>query len=375
MRFRDAVIEYQKTLDDEGTLTKDMDIVDPVSALYLEFQATNYGTAGTNYNTDNFISDVITKLEIVDGSDVLYSLNEKELEALHFYKLGKVPVLFPSEWGGGSQRHGCYLLFGRYLGDPEFAMDFTRFKNPQLKITSNLAAISAVGANDGFTTATLKGTIVAKIMEEAIAPGKYLMAKELLTFTSSSTSGAEERKELPMDYPYRMLMTRHYSEGYDPCEITSDLKLTCDTDKFIAFNRKVKQLDAEALARWGEYVITHNIFRATGGVIRGLGQVETQFEFKPNTSTQFTDFVHTLNFSGNVTLETQVAGGGSAGSRFYWGTERGHSLHATLPLPFGLMEKPETWFDPALYKKIELIFTSGGTAGSCSVVAEQVRPN
>jgi hypothetical protein len=373
MRFRDAVIEYQKTLDNVGTLTKDLDLVDPVTALYLEFQATNEATS----NEDNFISDIITKIEIVDGSEVLYSVNEAELEALHFYKLGKVPVLFPSEWPIGSQRHGCYLLFGRYLGDPDFAVDFTKFKNPQLKITSNIAAIRAIGSAVGFATGTIAGTIVAKVMEGMSAPGKYLMAKELLSFTSTSSNSAEERKELPLDYPYRMLMTKHYSEGYDLCEITDKLKLTADADKFIAFDRRVKQLDAEALSRFGEGVITHNIYRATGGVIRGLFQVETQFEFKPNTSTQFTDFVHTLNFSGNVTLETQAAGGGSAGTRRYWGTEKGHALHATLPIPMGLMDKPETWFDPTPYKKLELVFTSASSAvaGACAIVAEQVRPN
>ena len=371
MKTRDHVLVYQETQSsDASTKTIDLDLVDPVSALYLEFEAVN----GTTSNEDNFISDVVTKIEIVDGSEVLTSLRMNQLEALHFYKMGKVPVLFPSEWAGGTQRHGAYLLFGRKLWDTEYAIDFLKFKNPQLKITWNLAAIRAIAAT-AFATGTLKITVGAKIMEGLAAPGKYLMAKELESFTSSSSSGAEERKALSTDCIYRLLMTRHYSEGYDLNEITSDLKLTADADKFIAFNRKVKQLDAEALARFGEGVITHNIFRATGGVVRGLFQVETQFEFKPNISTQFTDFVHTLNFSGNVTLETQIAGGGGAGTRQFWGTEKGHALNACLPLPFGDLWDPSTWFDTSVYKKLELILTSGGTAGACQIVAEQVRPN
>lgn len=367
MRTRDAVIEYQKTLDDSGTLTKNMNLVDPVSALYLEFEATN----GTTSNEDNFISDVVTKVEIVDGSDVLYSLSQAQLEALYFYKTGKAPVLFPSEWGSGSQRHGVYLLFGRHLWDTEYGMDFTRFKNPQLKITSNLGAIRTVSATTAFATGTLKGTIVAKCMEDVGRFNKYLMAKEIESFTSAASG--EKRSELPTDYVYRLLMLRAYLEGYDPRELITDFKLTCDTDKFIMFTRKLQQLDAEEFARSGWIELTHNIYRATGGVVRGLCQVETQFHFKPNTSTQFTDFVHTLNFSGNVTLETQVAGGGSAGTRLYWGQEKGHALHGTVPVRFGLADRPETWFDPKPYKKIETVLTQA-VAGACSLVLEQVRP-
>ena len=372
MRPRDGVLVYQETqTPDSSTKTIDLDLVDPVTAIYIEAEAVN----GTTSNEDNFISDVLTKIEVVDGSEVLASLTMAELEAMHFYKLGRGPVLFPSEWASGTQRHGAYLLFGRRLYDPEYAIDFSKFRNPQLKLTWNLGAVRAVSATTAFATGTMKLTAVAKIMEGLSPPGKYLMDKELLSFTSSATSGAEERKELPTDHIYRMLMTRHYTEGYDPNEITSDLKLTADADKFIAFNRKVNQLDAEALSRWGEITYTHNIFRATGGVVRGLLQKESQFEFKPNVSTQFTVFVHTLNFSGNVTLETQTPAGGSAGTRQFWGTARGHSLHGTVPLAFGDFNDSASWLDPATFKKLELVFTSGGTAGSCAIVAEQVRPN
>jgi len=372
MRTRDAVLLYQETQSsDASTKTIDLDLVDPVSAIYIEAEATN----GTDSNEDNWISDVITKIEVVDGSEVLASLTGHELEAMHFYKLGRQPVLYPSEWASGTQRHGAYLLFGRELWDRLFAINFTVFHNPQLKITWNLAAVRAVSATTAFATGTLKLTVIAKVMEEFSAPGRYLMDKKLLSFTSSSTSGAEERKELPVDLPYRMLMTRHYVEGSDIDEVSSDLKLTADADKYIAFDRKVKQLDAEAEARWGQLMLSHNVLRASGGTVRGLTNKETRYAFFPSISTQFTDFVYTLMFSGAVKLETQVAGGGGAGTRRLWGTEWGHALYGTLPILFGDPSDPDTWFDPTSVRKLELIFTSGGTAGSCEVVSEQVRPN
>jgi hypothetical protein len=372
MRNRDAVLEYQKVLDDAGTLVKDLDIVDPVSALYLEHEATN----GTTSNKGNFISDIITKVEIVDGAEVLYSLNLSELEALHFYKLGKTPPLFPSEWASGAQRHGCLLMFGRHLWDQEYAIDFTKFRNPQLKITSNLAAIRAVAADTAFATGTLKCSIVAKVLEGSGAPGKYLMAKELLSFTSSSSSGAEERKELPLDLVYRMLMTRHWVQGSDIDEVTSDLKLTADADKYIAFNRKVRQLDAEALTQFGTSRLKHDFFESHQDKVRLLHNKEPDCRpfYQLLTAGRMVgiDYQWSSEAKFNIIDDTASA---DTTDRKYTMVEEGHALHATLPLPFGDMMRPETWFDPTAYKKLELVFKSGGTAGACAVVAEQVRPN
>lgn len=367
MRTRDAVIHYQKTLDDTGTLTEDLDLTDPVSALELEFQGTN----GSVNNEDNFISDVITKVELVDGSDVLYSLSQSQLEALHFYKTGKTPTLFPSEWAGGTQRHACLLLFGRKLWDPQYGIDFTRFTNPQLKISTSIAAIRAASATDAFVSGSLRGTIVAKVMEDAPKPSEYLMAKEVESFTSST---GEKRIDLPRDYVYRMLMGRFWVEGSDIDEVITDLKLTCDTDKFISLNRKVKQLDAQALAKFGLCELKHDVLRAHNTDVRTLINKEGESVLFSGGQDDGLICVSRWQWSSNLHV-TLVSHDGT-----YVGTakklhiaERGHALHATLPVPFGDMDRPDTWFDPRPYRKVEAVLTQA-VAGACSIVLEQVRP-
>jgi len=368
MRTRDAVIEYQKTLDNANTLTKDLNLVDPVSALYLEFEATNGGTS----NKKNWISDVITKIEVVDGSEVLYSLNLLQLEALYFYKTGRVPTMFPSEFADGIQRHGCYILFGRHLWDPEYGMDFTRYANPQLKITSNMAAIRAVGA-DGFLTGTLKGSIIAKVMENAVRPSQYLMAKEIKSWTSAASG--EVRVDLPVNYLYRMLMLRSHLQGIDIEYPMQQLKLTCDSDKFVMLNRYVKQLDAEALALFGTGSLKHDIFAANHTVVR------TPFNKEPGVSiSQYEQdgsnhHAITYHWGGSMYLNSSSAAGVADATDRKWTTiARGHSLHATLPVPFGLMDRPETWFDPTPYKKMEAVITENYAACASQVVIEQARP-
>ena len=122
MKYRQNVQLYQETQKDTATKILDLDLPDPISALEIEVECTN----GATSNKGNFISDIVTKLEVVDGAEVFYSVNMAQLQALQFFKTGKMPVMFPSEWGGGGQREQGWILFGRYLNDPEYVFQPTR---------------------------------------------------------------------------------------------------------------------------------------------------------------------------------------------------------------------------------------------------------
>ena len=106
MRPRDSVLIYQETQSaDKSSKTIDLDLVDPVSALSFEFEAQN----GTTSNVRNPFPFAITKLEVVDGSDVLSSLSFPQAQALQFYKTGKQPELREDE--DAEQLVGYGLLY------------------------------------------------------------------------------------------------------------------------------------------------------------------------------------------------------------------------------------------------------------------------
>ena len=369
MRIRDGVIEYQKTITDTETLTKDINIPDPISAFYIEVECTN----GATSNKGNFISDIITKIEVVDGSDVLASLSMAQLEALYFYKTGRMPVMFPSAFASGVQRHGCYLLFGRYLWDPMFCLVPTKYRNPQIKITANKAAIRAASATGFATGNNILVTIVAKIFEEGAAPVGHLMAKQVDSFTS--VASGDKRIELPTDYVYRLLMPRFWVQLSDIDEVITDLKLTCDTDKFIPFNRKVKQLDAEAFAAFGLGRIKHDIFAQHQIAFRLIFNKEpwyTPLSWEDATPEIIGDR-YFWSSEGKLDI-TDNAGAVVSSDMKISGMEEGHSPHATLPVIFGRFMEPDTWFNPQTYGKIELVMTQGVASAVCEIVLEQVRP-
>ncbi len=369
MRTRDAVLLYQEQQSsDTSTKIIDLDITDPVSALGFEFEAQN----GTTNNQNNPLSMCITGIELVDGSDVLASLSFEQLQALEFYKTGKQPQIRIDESGSDYTVIGAMLLFGRHLWDKDYALDLSKFKNPKLKITWNLAAIRAVSATTAWATGTLKLSAWAKVMEEmGGAPGQFLMAKEIESWTGG-TSG-DKKCELPLDYVYRMLMLRTYLAGNDIDENISKLKLTADTDKFVAFERYVKQLDAEMAQRFGNTVLWKRIHATSGDIVWVPQNKEPQVTLHPIAADiiPFYDWCWSGRF--RMYLEDYSSSAISTDTEIHSIIE-GHALHATLPVPFGIMDMPETWFDPSGYKRLDLVCTEAAAAAN-SIVAEQVRPN
>lgn len=369
MKVRDAVLEYQKTVTDASTTIIDLDVPDPISALEIEVECTN----GATSNEDNFISDIVTKIEVVDGSDVLASLNMFHLEALQFYKTGKTPALFPSEWASGSQRHNAMLLFGRYLWDPVYALVPKNYRNPQLKITMNKAAIRAASATGFASGDNIKLSVIAKLAEEGLSPSAFLMQKEINSFVSAASG--DKRIDLPTDYPYRLALLRLWIEGSDIDEVISDLKLTCDTDKYIPFNRKVKQLDAVAQGMFGLCRLKHDFFRGGSFTARTLTNKEpwvTGFVKTPGTPRVIVPWAQwSSTYNGEL---YDMAGALDGTARQITAMEEGHALHSTLPVIFGRILDPETWFDATKYGKIELVLTQATVSGDCEIVLEQVRP-
>ncbi len=374
MKTRDDALVYQETQSsDKTSKTWDLKYTDPLSALFLEFDCVN----GTTSNKDNFISDIITKIEIVDGGKPLYELPMDLLEALHFYKTKRMPPIFPSAFPSGNNRHGVMMMFGRKLWDSDFAFNHQSYKNPQLKISWDLGAVRTIDTTTSFATGTLKISAIAKIMEGVGAPPNFLSAREVETFTMP-TSGSK-KVEMWTDFPWRLLMLKSFLQGKDIDECISYLTLNCDSGKFKPLdNRYVHQLDHEALALFGAGRIKHDIFAKHQTEFRLVFNKEPSVDaYSWEDSSPNIIGVRYAWSSGCKLDITDNAGTAVTADASYTTVEIGHAPHATLAIPFGDMDKPEQWFNAKEYAGIDLFLyaPSTGAAGVSSVVLEQVRPN
>jgi hypothetical protein len=366
MKYRDVELYYQQALDDVGTKIIDLRTTDPISAIRLQF----FGTNGATSCKDNRLNDVITKIELVDGSDQLLSLTLKEAQALEFRRTGKMPYMRPGEKASGGQEESTLILFGRHLWDKEYYMDLTKFRNPQLKITTNIAAVAAASAT-AFLAGSLKVTIDLLIIQEGAEAAKgFFMAKNIYGFTAG-TSG-DEHIDMPMDYPYAGLMVRAFVAGNDINENISKLKINCDAGKFIPLEKYVKDLWKAEEQDLGPAELRYNIFRAHDATV-----------------------THDLNHDPVVSVIPISAGlianiGWSWSSRFYLSLlthaganqtdavelgliVKGACPHSTIYVPFGLKDDPATYFDPKGFGDIDLVLTQAA-ASAVAVVLLQLRP-
>lgn len=366
MKYRNIELYYQQTLDDVGTKIIDLRTTEPLSAIRLNFLGTN----GATYNKDNRLNDVVTKIELVDGSDQLLSMTLKEAQALEFRRTGKMPFMRIGESASGSQDESCLLLFGRSPWDPEYYLDLTKFLNPQLKITTNIAAIAAAGAT-AFLPGSLKVTIDLLTMPEgAVAAKGFMMAKNMYAFTSGASG--DEHVDMPLDYPYVGLLIRAFFAGNDVDENISRLKINCDAGKFIPIEKYTKDIYKAEEQDRGPGELRYQVFRKHGDT------VTHDLNHDPEISLVTTAISHVASvgwsWSSQFALILGDANGDPvAAEELIHLIIKGSCPHSTIHLPFGLRADPTSYFDPKLYGDIDLILTQAA-ASAVSIVLEQLRP-
>lgn len=365
-RIRDTYIEDDLALSDSGVKIVPINIVDPIAELIIRFKAKNYAE-----NEDNYIHDVVSKVELVDGSDVLMSMDLKQMQAIHYYNKQKMPSMGIFEWLRVTQSARQNLIFGRDLMDFDYAFDPTRFRNPQLRVTWDLAEIRAVDGT-GFASESAKLQVIARCIEQAPRrPTAFLMTKEIYDWLTAAAG--DEPVVLPTDYPYRMLMVRCYQAGIDPCTNITDLKLSCDQDAYVPFQYHTGDLGGIMLG-WFVEPQTHGRWMLNGGAWKDV------FIGRPLKA-----FVGGEPAGGFFAVEDMYGGKVKYGGREHDGTvivgthggtwgAWGQGYHNTWCVPFGDPGQPEEWFKAPDYKSIRLLATQGVKDAAASVVLQQVRP-
>ena len=366
MKYRDVELYYQQTLDDVGTKIIDLRTTDPISAIRLNF----FGTNGATSNKNNRINDIITKLELVDGSDQLLSLSMKEAQALQFRLTGKMPFMRPGELNGGTQNEQVLLLFGRKLWDTEYYMDLTKFRNPQLKITTDVAAVRAAGA-DGYVAGSLKVTIDLHVLQEGAKPALgFFMQKNIYGFTSAASG--DEHIDMPLDYPYIGLMMRAFTAGNDVDENISKLKINCDAGKFIPLEKYVKDIYRMEEEDLGPAMLKYWIFAKNDDVVTHDINHDPVISLLPTAYNRV--FGCGYSWSGRFSLYLlDNVGAAVAALEQLLLTVFGSCPHSTIYLPFGLLAEPATYFDPKVYGDIDLVLTQAA-ASDVDLVLVQLRP-
>lgn len=357
MNYRQSVLEENVDISTSGTKIIDVNLDDPISRITISPKITNPNL----YVAQGHPDECIPKIEIVDGSDVLVSLKGSQARALAFYNTKIVPVsamnFFARQWSFSP----IDIYFGRYLFDPELALDPKKFNNLQIKITHDLDAAMA-------STTTGYINVVADVFDE-----KEITLKGFLTsiehYSFQNVASKIEYIDLPTDFPIKMIMTHCFSDTEAPEYNISKIKLSEAHDKKLILEGDMEDLQA----------YFQNLFPMWTEKIYGQAlTTDRNFWITPSF-----ERIAVLNdySEANSVITPESTGGqklivSAEATASFEGIVQGRAPHGTLPILCGKQDMIEDWWDAGKYGSATLkISLQAGvdTTPTTDVVVQQLR--
>ena len=226
--YREVELLAQKSIGDSGTETIDINTDEPITQLSVRFYVQNEAAVADAVPPET----VVSKIELVDGGQVYFSLSGREATAMAWYDKGYWPAHNYSEVASETQWVEWPFQFGRYIGDEDFALSPGRLLNPQLKVTWAKNALHLAGS------CTLE--VNAKTMQGVGAPARALLTKTIRGWSTADAGVVEV--DLPTDSVYRRLYFRNYSVGGWIGALWTQFRLECDIGKLIMFDMTVSEM-------------------------------------------------------------------------------------------------------------------------------------
>jgi len=357
MNYRLASVLSEESIATAATKVIDLDMQDIISKLQINVEVEGDGTVLSDH-----LAAVISNIELVDGSDVLFSMSGKECQALDYYQTGVMPLNALTDSDGQDSIAVFNINFGRFLYDTKLAFNPAKFRNPQLKITHDYTACGSVS-----TVARME--VRAYLFDEKVPdPEGFLMSKEHYQFTSG-LQNTYHSVDLPTDYVTRSYMIVGRGEGYFCQQVVNEIRLSEDNAKRIPYDTKVWQLLKslrQLYPRIQEYA--HIDYKSAGRkvyasptqdiVVNAVGAAVTQITSIGSIPTK-------MPFTGKATADGGVSIQIS-----------GYDPHYSFVLPLGDVQDPADWYDVTKIGNLKMRFKAGsaGINGVVEIVTEQLRP-
>ena len=354
MNYRLASLLAAEAITATATKTLDINLASPISRIIIQVKGMNSTDVPTAHP-----AKMVTKIELVDGSDVLMSLSGMEAQALSYYSQGRMPHNVLNYINNVNAIATYELYFGRYLWDKMLAFDAKKFVNPQLKITHNIAAGGS--APDAGEISVFADTFD----EQGITPMGFLMAKEQYGYTLEVSKN--EHIDLATDRPYRGIMLMALSAGLMPSSGFDYVKLSEDNDRRVLINNErgwdLLKLN-KMYPRMSELVMVSDIDAET--TVFCTPTYETVVVGNGMDADEVTLFAD-QSFGGSFD-----ATAGAAGNVQF--LVNGQNPHGSIMMPFGIKDNIDDWFDVSKVGNLKLTIMAGSDAsGTLEVVSEQLR--
>lgn len=350
-----------------------------LSALELRTRITNGATAGEEH-----IVNAIDRVEVVaDGSNVLFSLEGVELLRWAWYWLKRFPPQVWNEAAAAVQQLTLPILFGRSVGDPNFWLDLSQYRDVELRIQ-----YSPTISTTGFMSGTTEFHIPMWVDDSSSPPGPrlgFLRTTQVKAFTSAASG--EEVTELSRLYKYMDILVYAREAGIaDGVDITK-AEIRVDDKRLIPFTGTWDDIQAENEATFGIDTLVKMIaFRANGATIDMLtGRIlegELQARFTYAAGVDFPMYTIASVAGDRITVAGQLVEGSATWAAVSLDTTRrtldvqarGLGIGNAIVIPFGLNGDLDRLLDAPSMSRLQLALTNGGAGADVRISTREVVP-
>ena len=357
MRYRHTTLLSAESITTAGTKTIDIKSTDVISRIQASVRLTNSSWTPTGHP-----ANVITNLQLVDGSEVLFSMRGVYAQGLSFYSSRKTPFNYINYTDNGLAVAEVPIYFGRYLWDREFALDPKRYDNLQLKVTHSYLLGGAVP-----DAATLEVT-ADFFDDDQPSPVGVLRAESL--WSKTLVASTVDEINLPTDHDIRLLLPSAFSNDEEPDINIDKIKLTENQDKNVLMELDVLQILQNHESEYPWYTEYGEGRTDAGNNIEFFVTPckDIMMFAQPSVDTDnYINFPWTGGNGRNIM--------GSATSTIQLGI-MGRCPHGMIPLPMGEPNVPETWWHvaPDGSRKIKLTTGAGDTSSLYELILQQMKP-
>ena len=357
--YRWAELLDSETISGATTKTVDLDVSDILSRIDIRLHRTKTHVGMAAHGAAD-----ITRLEIVDGSDVIVSLDGYECQALNIYNRPHTACEYEQVLISNSQVDMFGIDFGRYLWDRQLAFDPKQFTNPQLKITYDVDV-----SDTGVTSATME--IYGSFFEDRKITPLGMLAPVEHYDNAMGADGTWSDVELPTDMKIRRMLYRLFYSGYEPWYVADEVRMQEDSRK-----RDVFYWNTEVL-----YRMMHGVYPPlVTKLIVDLTTSATAFYVPQSDYWISCPFIsQSGNHCSYINGGDAARGGvidliGEATTQFS-GIVSGYLPHSCIDFALCDLNDIDDFYDPAGKGKVEAraLSHSAGTSGTFSVVLEKLR--
>ncbi len=366
-KLRYTYLENDKVLADSGEYTFNIDTEDVICRLEFEMKATN----GATNNQDASMADVLTSLELMNGSEPIISVSGKELAGCITNRTGKFPNGKISEAPSDVQTLRFAYDFGRWYGDEQLSLDLARITKLQVRIKWNLAAINAVGAT-GFVTGTGRFTCLAHILEGGQNPLGYLSLKRHSLFTTAA-SGVEPII-LPTDRKIRSITIRSHEAGTGQLSGISHVRVNVNEGKDIPIDLDVDELLESIVNQYARFEYRHIFHKTNADVLYSLLKYMEDLQINTELIDVVAAYINNDIGEGALIQFTASTGAALATDQLHDSKVTGYLPFSCAYMQFGYFDDPNSWLSAELLKSLKLELTQNNAGAECSVIIEQLNP-